>query len=141
MKAIFGSRRLLSGPLEHDAGNKWVGDLVTKYGFNVRGWDSNSGGTEVGVVLLLHRLSALKVLKITEPGHYADGDGLYLHLHLRFRMIERQWRNCLRRLVQRKGDGERCSIINASGGEVQSQYVLSAFPDGRASGGRAWGRL
>lgn len=32
------------------------------------------------MVLLLHRLSALKVSKITEPGYYADGDGLYLQV-------------------------------------------------------------
>ncbi|MDE2184697.1 MAG: integrase arm-type DNA-binding domain-containing protein [Alphaproteobacteria bacterium] len=32
------------------------------------------------MVLLLHRLCALKVSKITEPGYYADGDGLYLQV-------------------------------------------------------------
>lgn len=32
------------------------------------------------MVLLLHRLSALKVSKLSEPGYYADGDGLYLQV-------------------------------------------------------------
>ncbi|MEI9996800.1 MAG: integrase arm-type DNA-binding domain-containing protein [Rhizomicrobium sp.] len=32
------------------------------------------------MVLLLHRLSALKVSKLCEPGYYADGDGLYLQV-------------------------------------------------------------
>lgn len=28
----------------------------------------------------LHRLSALRVVKAADPGHYADGGGLYLQI-------------------------------------------------------------
>jgi hypothetical protein len=49
---------------------RWVESWAEGVGFEL-------GGTGVRMVQLIERLTVLKISKLTQPGYYADGGGLY----------------------------------------------------------------